>query len=393
MVVGMNSYLAKQGGTYFFRRRVPQHIIHRIGTREIYRSLATTSVRLARQRLLYLFHGTEKLFAMARSPDVTDDQLAAAAHYYLEGRRFFEKLKSMQPERLSEMLPPDGDEQQTPGYIQKKAPDILHDEVDEYIALHPELKVGDKRQRDLTRHGVFLETIDWFLVQTGFAPTEGPFNRSEIGIHPKRVVQAVNREAERAVRAQLTLHTHTEEPFKRTPRAFAGKRFSEVVETFIMWRQGHGKDDQRKCEGAPWTMQTEAQNRTTYRLFVTIMKDPVLSAVTKDTVYKFRQKLASLPFSHGKNNGKVKLKRTIADELDRKDKRSLPAVKEKTIKRHFSALSQYFKYLVTERYIVSNPFAGQQFKLGHSIRDTWTASDLLSLFKSDEFKKKGSSRF
>jgi hypothetical protein len=106
MVVGMNSYLVKQGDTYFFRRRVPQHIIHRVGTREIYRSLATTSVRIAKQRLLYLFHGTEKLFAMARLPEVTDEQLASAAKWFLESRGYYENFERFEPERLRNSPPP-----------------------------------------------------------------------------------------------------------------------------------------------------------------------------------------------------------------------------------------------------------------------------------------------
>jgi hypothetical protein len=52
--VRMRQYLSKNGDIYLFRRRVPDEIVHRIGKREIYRSLGTTSVRIARQRLLYL---------------------------------------------------------------------------------------------------------------------------------------------------------------------------------------------------------------------------------------------------------------------------------------------------------------------------------------------------
>src|SRR5665647_721453 len=140
----MRQYLSKKKDLYLFRRRVPDEIVHRVGKREIYRSLGTTSVRIARQRLLYLFHGTEKLFAMARYPEVTDDQLAAAARFYLERTGgFLDQIRKMPPAIL-DSLPP---------------PDILNEEVNELIDVH-EIILGDTPERKrANRHGLLLEVI------------------------------------------------------------------------------------------------------------------------------------------------------------------------------------------------------------------------------------------
>jgi hypothetical protein len=114
----MRQYLSKKKDLYLFRRRVPDEIVHRVGKREIYRSLGTTSVRIARQRLLYLFHGTEMLFEMARYPEVSDDQLAAAARFYLDRTGgFLEKIRAMPPAVLNNLPQPDIFKEEVDGLI------------------------------------------------------------------------------------------------------------------------------------------------------------------------------------------------------------------------------------------------------------------------------------
>ena len=144
----MRQYLSKKKDLYLFRRRVPDEIIHRVGKREIYRSLGTTSVRIARQRLLYLFHGTEMLFEMARYPEVSDDQLAAAARFYLDRTGgFLEKIRAMPPAVLNNL----------------PQPDIFKEEVDGLIHDN-QLTLGDTpAKRAANRHALLLECLDGFL--------------------------------------------------------------------------------------------------------------------------------------------------------------------------------------------------------------------------------------
>jgi integrase len=366
----MRQYLSKKKDLYLFRRRVPDEIVHRIGKREIYRSLGTTSVRIARQRLLYLFHGTEKLFAMARYPEVTDDQLAAAASHYLQHTSgFLEKIRKLPPGLLDGLLPPD----------------ILNEEVNELIDVN-QLSLGDTPERKrANRHGLLLEVIDTFLRKTGFADFEDA-RPPEQRIHPQRIVQAVNREAERVVREQIKSLSHFQD-IQQLPRAKAGTHFSEIIEPFIAWRQNTRTRGLVKSGRATLTKQTLAQIRTTYRLFNTIMKDPVLTTVDRKMVQQFRQALELLPSSHGKTHGKVKSgpARTYIQELKRKEQSQLHPIKDKTIKRHFSALSQLFKFLQIKEYVPDNPFSGQQFNIEPGERRKWTKYELLSLFTSDDY--------
>jgi integrase len=371
--VQMRQYLTRKHDLYLFRRRVPDEIVHRIGKREIYRSLATTSVRIARQRLLYLFHGTEKLFAMARYPEVTDDQLAAAARFYLERTGgFLDQIRKMPPAIL-DGLPP---------------PDILNEEVNELIDVH-ELSLGDTPERKrANRHGLLLEVIDVFLRRTGFADFEDLDTDPQNRIHPQRIVQAVNREAERAVREQVKSFSHFQD-IQQLPRAKAGIRFSEVIELFIAWRENTRPRGSVRSGRARLTKQTLSQIRTTYRLFNTIMKDPVLTMVDRKMVQQFREALELLPSSHGKTHGKVKTgpARTYDQELERKKESYLNPISDKTIKRHFSALSQLFKFLQIDEYVPDNPFSGQQFNIDPGERRKWTKDELLTLVTSDQYSR------
>jgi site-specific recombinase XerD len=104
---------------------------------------------------------------------------------------------------------------------------------------------------------------------------------------------------------------------------------------------------------------------------------------------RFREALELLPSSHGKSNGKVSVgpARTYLQELERKEKSQLNPIKDKTIKRHFSALNQYFKFLQIDGYVAYNPFLGQQFNVDPGERRKWTKDELLTLFGSEEYRK------
>lgn len=364
----MANYLVKQGDVYFFRRRVPEPLVNRLGKREIYRSLGTRSVRIARRRLLYLFHGTEAVFEMAGRPGITDEQLVAAVQYYLRDRGFYREITDLAPVELE----------------MRVKPTILEDQAAKYIEANPEILVGVRTpaERERVRATVLGDVVDAFFARTGFAdPSDSTFRHDEHGISARRVADAVNQEAERAVREQLARFTRIPLSPASMPRTKAGKRFSDVVDEFLDWRQGRTKATKSKCEKMPLAPQTELQFRTSFRLFETIMHDPRLVSIDRSTVQTFRERLATLPNSHGKTNGKVKTKRTIEQELARKQEQDLKEITARTMKRHFSALHQYFDYLVKKEFAFENPFSGQSFTISKEEVPTWSQDALLALFK------------
>jgi len=93
----LSRFLVKNGDVYSFRRRVPRPLQAPLGLREIYRSLATSSRRIARVRAARFFLLTGEIFSMvaarrfkaivpvskAKAPKdkVKDDDLRMAANY------------------------------------------------------------------------------------------------------------------------------------------------------------------------------------------------------------------------------------------------------------------------------------------------------------------------
>ncbi|PHK93546.1 hypothetical protein CR162_18145, partial [Pseudoroseomonas rhizosphaerae] len=59
-------------------------------------------------------------------------------------------------------------------------------------------------------------------------------------------------------------------------------------------------------------------------------------------------------------------------------------LKEKTAKRHFSALQQLWKWLADREMVSLNPFENWQFKGGRAAqaRDDWSEMDLLKLLET-----------
>jgi hypothetical protein len=262
-------------------------------------------VRIARQRLLYLFHGTEMLFAMGRRPDITEDELARAASHYLSLKGgFIEKIKAMPPAILSSQSPPD----------------IFGEEVDEAIETHEIILGNTAREKQATRRALLRQRIEVFLLRAGYADDESyECDPQDFGLDDDRIVEAVNREAQRALQEQLKNASHYQQ-IQQLPRAKAGLRFSENIEQFIVWREKARPRRLVKSGRASLTKQTLAQMQTTYRLFSSIMKDPVLTTVDRKMVQDFREALELLPSSHGKTNGKVSARpaRTYLQELERK---------------------------------------------------------------------------
>ncbi|WP_368854809.1 DUF6538 domain-containing protein [Methylosinus sp. Ce-a6] len=63
----VSQYLIRAGDTYFFRRRVPRALQQRLGKLEIYRSLKTSSRRIATARAAEFFVLTEEIFHVAKA--------------------------------------------------------------------------------------------------------------------------------------------------------------------------------------------------------------------------------------------------------------------------------------------------------------------------------------
>ncbi|HEY8610937.1 MAG TPA: site-specific integrase [Roseomonas sp.] len=129
-----------------------------------------------------------------------------------------------------------------------------------------------------------------------------------------------------------------------------------------------------------------AQERTTLRLFFEILGDRPARDYKRQDITKFLDTLRRLPSSYGKSPKDKQL--SVEDLIARADATEAPRLTDKTVKRHLSALSVFFKLAVdrghlslTER---NDGLSEHDFSLddAREARDQWTDEEFKRLFSS-----------
>ncbi|MFC7552314.1 hypothetical protein ACFQU7_08745 [Pseudoroseomonas wenyumeiae] len=166
-----------------------------------------------------------------------------------------------------------------------------------------------------------------------------------------------------------------EAPARRREGRPRGPRFSEVEAPFL------------KDKAAVYSGQTTAQVRATFRLWLELIGDKPVSDYTGADAGRFRELILRMPASHGKGGHVNALDAIRAADL--KEAKSGPPVRRvsmKTAKRHFSALSQLWEWLLPPERVAKNIFRGFSFpgtKAKRTARDDWAAEDLIKVLTSD----------
>ncbi|HEY8612258.1 MAG TPA: hypothetical protein VIL69_13295 [Roseomonas sp.] len=159
-----------------------------------------------------------------------------------------------------------------------------------------------------------------------------------------------------------------------TAKALA-EPLSSLIEPFF---------EKRTCDKI--RLQGMAQERTTLRLFFKILGDRPARDYMRQDITNFLDTLRRLPSSYGKSPKDKNL--SVEELIARADTANVPRLTDKTVKRHLSALSVFFKLAVdrgqlslTER----NDIIGEHdFSLddAREARDQWTGEELGQLFSS-----------
>jgi hypothetical protein len=130
--------------------------------------------------------------------------------------------------------------------------------------------------------------------------------------------------------------------------------FSEQVEPFFAEKCRTTSDHKG------YTAQVEFQNRMTLRLWTDVFEDRPVREYTKAQAGEFRYLLLKLPKDHGKSS---KDDATIRELIAWADAApgDVPRLTMKTVKRHFTALRQYWTFLEARGHVDDNIFAGFSF--------------------------------
>ncbi len=133
--------------------------------------------------------------------------------------------------------------------------------------------------------------------------------------------------------------------------------------------------------------QVMGQERTTLRLFREVCGDRPVGEYGRSDVTAFLGTLRRLPNTYGRSP--KDRRRSVAEIIADADSRDAPRLTDKTVKRHLSAVSQFFRFAVDAGHLTvaargelvdDHRFAeGQRAR---SQRDAWTSEELAKLFMS-----------
>jgi hypothetical protein len=126
--------------------------------------------------------------------------------------------------------------------------------------------------------------------------------------------------------------------------------FSELVEPFFAEKCRTTEDHKG------YTAQVEFQNRMTLRLWTDVFEDRPVREYTREQAGEFRDLLLKLPKDHGKSSkDDASIRELIA--WANADPQPVPRLTMKTVKRHFTALRQYWIFLLARGHVNENIFA------------------------------------
>jgi hypothetical protein len=371
-VASIRNVVLRQG-TFHFRRVIPIDLRTRIGRRELVRSLATGDPRDPQMRASQLYVASERLFmAVRRDPMLTDAQLASLVQAF-----FAHVLDEENRRRLSGPYLTEAVREARRDYwdaVATKSKDSLACNRLEDASLVTEAII---RKQRLPRSSLSREEIAQVkqamlragadLAEALKARYDGDFNyepRDKLLKLQLAEAPQLGGLPERAAPATTAQEAVEPEPLMSE----VGKAFRE-----------------RQIVTKSWDLQTSAQAGATYRLFIDVCGDKPIGAYSRQDAGRFREQIERLPNDYGRSAASKSLNtiEIIAAQTTIPVAARSPVISQKTVKRHFSALSALWAQAVPKGEAAENIFKGFNFAGGKSAvdqRQMWDGDSLASLF-------------
>jgi integrase len=143
--------------------------------------------------------------------------------------------------------------------------------------------------------------------------------------------------------------------------------------------------------------QVMAQERTTLRLFFEVCGDRPPADYQRGDVTRFLDTLRRMPTLY--NRSRTAPPMAVADIIAEADAAGAPRLSDKTVKRHLTALAQFFRFAMDQGHISATArielVADHRFqasKKARDQRDAWAPDDLVALFKTPVWSGRDASR-
>ena len=379
--MGFLANVVQRGRTFHFRRRIPADLRRRIGRHELVRSLGTGDIRAAKLRACRLYVAAEELFSTLRAtPMLTDDQIAHLVRDFydtmLAGENAGRLTRGPLPEGVREARVTQYATMATKGreaLAGNRLDEVAF--VAEMMLKHQGIAIRDLVPAEAARAKQAMLRAGIELSEALKARYEGDFS-----YEPRdKLLKATLAEP-----SPKHWPTPARAPTADTapPTAERDEAVSVAEPTFV--ERGTTFRAQQ-VETKRWDNQTAAQAGATYRLFADLCGDKPLGAYTRKDAGRFRDRVERLPGDYGKHPRyrglgveAILTAYTALPETGR-----VAVITQKTVKRHFSALSALWTAAVAEGEADENIFAGHRFAAARKPseqRDMWERAELAQLF-------------
>lgn len=344
--------IVRQAGTYHFRRRIPNRLRPIFGKSEFWRSLNTC-------------HRQEAI------------AIAGLLNFHLQGT--FDMLSELEKQI----------EKQQAAVQRLIDAGVADDHITAQIAILQDLIARyrtqvESAQKDGTIKRLELESLQALVTKAEDVSAGRRFveeaTQAVSASYTAQTVMSARLDENKAFQERLltSLSKNDSAASKKEQMSSPSPLFSELIDDFITEKSRTTEDHRGYSEG-------EAnQARTSLRLFLELLGDKPVRDYSGADAGEFRSLLLQLPSSHGKSASK----RVDALTAIKRAKKDVQTLSMKTVKKHFSRLSQYWKFLRPRGHVDKIIFEGFEFKGAKSSkrkRDMWSNDDLKKLFSSKVF--------
>jgi len=371
--------VVQRRGIFHFRRVVPTDLRIRIGRCELVRTLATGDRRDAKMRASQLYLVSERLFiAVRRDPMLTDAQLAGLVQAF-----FAHVLEEENRRRLSGSYLTEEVREARRDYwdaVAAKSKDSLACNrledaswVAEAMLRKQHLPRSSLNQGEIAQVKQAMLRAGVDLAEALKARYDGDFNYDPRDKLLKlKLAEAPQLGGPAATPAAATTVQQTVAP---------GPLMSDVGKAFR----------ERQVATKSWDLQTSAQASATYRLFIDVCGDKPIGSYSRQDAGRFREQIERLPNNYGRSAASKTLPviAIIAAHAAVPVAARSAVISQKTVKRHFSALSALWAQAVPKGEAAENIFKGFSFAGGKSPvdqRQMWDGEALAELFGTPVWK-------
>ncbi len=369
----------RRGGIFHFRRRVPDDLRPCLGRRELVCSLATSDPRTAKLRACRLYVASENLFlALRTTPMLTEAQLARMVQDFYSLLLDTENLCRLREQPIDEVRR-SGRARHYGAVAQRAREALACNRLDEarFLAEGMLKKQGivirELPPDDLARAEQAMLRAGVDAGEALKARYEGDFNYEPRDRLLKLKLDALDERT-----------TQTAQPVV-TPTASAPAETRAETENVPPFSDVGIKFRASQLATKDWDQQTAAQAGATYRLFVDVCGDKPVSAYTRKDAGRFREQVQRLPNDYGKHPRyrDMSVEQILAVYEAASATNRKPVITQRTVKRHFSALSTLWGAAVAREDAATNIFSGFRFASSRKAseqRDMWERVDLARLF-------------